>query len=304
MIQSSINLRGLYMQSAQKATLIGLVAVVLWSALVGLIRSVSEIFGATGGAALIYSFASVLLLLTVGWIKLKEFPKQYLYWGSFLFVAYEICLSLSIGYAKSPEQAIEVGMVNYLWPALTMMFAIFFNQQKSSWLIMPGFILAMLGVCWVIGGEQGLDISSILKNMQDNPLSYVLALIGAILWSIYCTITPRFAKGQNAVTLFFILTAMTLWLKYILGAHATLHVDIEGLIYVGLAGAAMAFGYAAWNIGILKGHVTILAGASYFIPIFSAGLAAFMLNTTLSIQFWQGAVMVCVGSILCWRATR
>ena len=36
---------------SRNATLVGLVAVLLWSAIVGLIRSVSESFGATGGAA-------------------------------------------------------------------------------------------------------------------------------------------------------------------------------------------------------------------------------------------------------------
>lgn len=60
----------------------------------------------------------------------------------------------------------------------------------------------------------------------------------------------------------------------------------------------------AWNIGILHGHLTILAGASCFIPVLSAALAALLLSTPLSAQFWQGAAMVCLGSILCWLATR
>ncbi|MOA49439.1 Aromatic amino acid exporter YddG [compost metagenome] len=66
----------------------------------------------------------------------------------------------------------------------------------------------------------------------------------------------------------------------------------------------MGFGYAAWNVGILHGNVTILAGASYFIPVSSAALAAMLLHTPLSLSFWQGAAMVCAGSILCWLATR
>ncbi|MDN8177962.1 drug/metabolite DMT transporter permease, partial [Acinetobacter baumannii] len=39
------------------STLIGLTAVIFWSTNVGLIRSVSESFGAVAGAALIYSVA-------------------------------------------------------------------------------------------------------------------------------------------------------------------------------------------------------------------------------------------------------
>jgi drug/metabolite transporter (DMT)-like permease len=71
------------MISKRNATLIGLIAVFLWSSIVGLIRSVSDSLGATGGAAMIYSVASVFLLLSVGFPKILEFPKHYLIWGVF-----------------------------------------------------------------------------------------------------------------------------------------------------------------------------------------------------------------------------
>ena len=290
--------------SSRNATLIGLIAVLLWSSIVGLIRSVSESLGATGGAAMMYSVASVFLLMSVGFPKIQKFPRKYLIWGSILFVSYELCLSLSIGYANTNRQAIEVGMVNYLWPALTMVAAIIFNQQKSNLLVIPGFLIAILGICWVLGGEQGLDLPSMLANIQDNPLSYGLAFTGALIWAAYCTVTARIANGNNGVTLFFILTACALWMKYLFIGGQPMTFDFHAIVYLALAAGAMGFGYAAWNVGILHGNVTVLAGASYFIPVFSAALAALVLKTPLSISFWQGSAMVCLGSILCWLATR
>ena len=71
------------MITKRNATLVGLIAVLLWSSIVGLIRSVSENLGATGGAAMIYSVASLFLLMSIGFPKLSEFPRQYLIWGSF-----------------------------------------------------------------------------------------------------------------------------------------------------------------------------------------------------------------------------
>ncbi|RSQ41643.1 drug/metabolite DMT transporter permease [Acinetobacter baumannii] len=292
------------MISKRNATLIGLIAVLLWSSIVGLIRSVSESLGATGGAAMMYSVASVFLLISIGFPKISEFPKRYLIWGSLLFVSYELCLALSIGYSNTNRQAIEVGMVNYLWPALTMVAAILFNNQKSNWLVIPGFVIAILGICWVLGGEQGLDLASMLENIKDNPLSYGLAFVGALIWATYCTVTARIANGKNGVTLFFMLTALVLWVKYLVIGGAPMVFNFHAIIYLVLAAAAMGFGYAAWNVGILHGNVTILAGASYFIPVFSAALAAIVLHTPLSMSFWQGAAMVCIGSVLCWLATR
>ncbi|MCA3834092.1 MAG: aromatic amino acid DMT transporter YddG, partial [Burkholderia sp.] len=144
------------MKRKNKATLAGLGAVLLWASVVALVRGVSESLGATGGAAMIYTVASVLLLFTVGFPDLSKFPKSYLLWGGLLFVSYELCLALSIGYASNGQQAIEVAMVNYLWPSLTLVAAIVFNKQRSNLLVVPGVLLSMLGICWVLGGDQGL----------------------------------------------------------------------------------------------------------------------------------------------------
>ncbi len=288
------------MKTRTQSTLIGLLAIVLWSAIVGLIRGVAEHFGATGGAALIYTLASILLWLSVGLGNLRTFPRPYLLWGSVLFVCYELCLALSIGWAHSHQQAIEVGMVNYLWPAFTMLCAIVFNGQRANWLIVPGLMVSLTGIGYVLAGDAGLQLAGMVENIADNPYSYGLALLGAVLWAAYCTLTARIAKGSNGITLFFMLSAAVFWLQYFAWGASPLVFDAPALLKLGLAAAAMGLGYAAWNVGILHGNMTILAGASYFTPVLSAALAAWMLHTSLTLTFWQGVAMVSTGSILCW----
>jgi len=288
----------------KKATLIGLLAILLWSAIVGLIKNVSEGFGPVGGAALIYSASAILLIFTVGLPKLRAFPRSYLIIGSVLFVCYELCLSLSLGFTHSGRQAIEVGMVNYLWPSLTIVFAVIVNRQKTHPLIIPGLLLAVAGICRVLGGDQGFSFSEITHNVMANPLSYGLALSGAIIWAVYCVVTKKIANGNNGITLFFILTALTLWLKFLLSPQPPFMLSAVVCISLALAAMAMGFGYAAWNVGILHGNVTLLAAASYFIPIISSILAAFILRSHLTVAFWQGTAMVSLGSLMCWWSTR
>lgn len=291
-------------RSARNATLVGLSAVLLWSLVVGLIRTVSVQFGATGGAALIYSLACLLLVSTVGWPDIRRFPRPYLIVGSLLFVSYELCLSLSIGYAGNSQQAIEVGMVNYLWPTFTLVAAILFNGQRANGWIIPGIALSMIGICWVLAGDRGIDPAAIMANIRQNPLSYGLAFVGALIWAAYSVVTARHAQGRNGITLFFALTAGALWIKFLAGGEPALVFTLPSLLPLALASAAMAFGYAAWNFGVLHGNMTVLAGASYFVPVLSAAFAAMVLVTPLSLPFWQGTVMVCAGSIVCWLATR
>lgn len=288
----------------KKATLIGLIAILLWSAIVGLIKSVSEGFGPVAGAALIYSGSALLLLFTVGLPNLRNFPRSYLIIGSVLFVCYELCLSLSLGYTHNGRQAIEVGMVNYLWPSMTIVLAVIVNRQKVSPLIILGVILAVAGICRVLGGDQGFSLSEMTNNVMDNPLSYGLAFSGAIIWSVYCVVTKKIANGNNGITLFFILTALTLWVKFLLSSQPAFVLSFQVWMSLALASMAMGLGYAAWNVGILHGNVTVLAAASYFIPIISSILAAFILSSHLTMSFWQGTAMVSFGSLVCWWSTR
>ncbi|MFT4174246.1 MAG: aromatic amino acid DMT transporter YddG [Rhodocyclaceae bacterium] len=290
--------------ASKKATLIGVVAILLWSSMIGLIRSVSEILGPLGGAAVTYTIAAILLFITVGLPDLRRIPRLYLVIGGALFVACETCLSLSIGKAQNGRQVIEVGMVNYLWPSLTMTFAILFNGRKSSFLIAPGLALAVLGTFWILGGDQGFALDEMLDNIRTNPVSYGLALGAALNWAAYCSVTSGIAKGANGITLFMILTALTLWTIYLVGDGPAMRFNYHVIAYVLMAATAMGFGYVAWNIGILHGNVTVLAGASYFTPVLSSTFSAVLLRAPLSLAFWQGAFMVSAGSTLCWWATR
>lgn len=287
-----------------KATLLGLLAILLWSSVVGLIRSVSEGLGPIGGAAMIYSVSAVFLLLALRMPNLRLFPRPYLLLGSLLFVSYEICLSLSLGYANTRLQAIEVGMINYLWPCFTVLMALVFNGQKAKWWLLPGLLLSLFGIGWIMSGEGDWSPAQMLENVRSNPLSYSLAFGGAVIWALYCNLTKKIAQGHNGVVLFITLTAVALWLKYAFSSESGMQFTLPVTLTLMCAGMAMGAGYAAWNVGILRGNMTLLATASYFTPVLSAVFAALVLNTALTANFWQGVVMVTAGSLICWRATR
>lgn len=290
-------------RSERAATACGLVAILLWSTAAGLIRSVSELFGPLAGAALIYSLGAVMLVAMLGRPRLRSTSWMYLILGTGLFVAYEVCLSLALGFASNRNQAIELGVVNYLWPCLTVLLAIVMNGQKAHWIIVPGTALALFGIVWVVSGN-GLSVASIVANIQSNPLSYSLALACAITFALYCNITRRYAGGQNLVVLFFVLTALVLWGKYAFSAEVIPPFTLRGSLELIAVSTAMAVGYALWNIGILRGNLTLLATASYSAPVLSSAFAAIWLGATLDVQIWQGAVLVTVGSLICWLATR
>lgn len=288
----------------QRATLTGLLAIVLWSTSVGLIRSLTEALGPIGGAAMIYSTSTLCLLAFYGLPRIKTLPRIYLFAGGAMFVCYEIFLSLSIGLADSRMQAIEIGMINYLWPSLTILFSLFINQQKSRFLLWPGLALALGGIVWIMKGESDWTPELLWNNVLANPLAYSLAFSAALTWALYCNLTKRYGQGKSGVSLFFLITALILWTQYSFSAESAISLTLPSSLQLLFMGASTALAYSAWNAGIQHGNLTLLATASYFTPVLSTLLAALWLNITPAISFWQGVAMVTAGSLLCWYATR
>lgn len=291
-------------QQSSQATGVGILAILLWSTTVALIRSVTEQMGLIGGAAILYTISTITLLLVVGTQSWKSMPKFYMLVGCILFVVYELCLSLSIGMATSRSQVIEVGMLNYLWPSLTTLLALLMNKERAKWWIVIGVVVALLGVLVVLSGDQGISLVQIKNNVIANPWSYALALAGALIWAFYCNVTKRYAKGHNGVVLFTLMTAVALWVMYWVGDTPPIHVNMHTAIEVIISGIAMGAAYGCWNVGILKGNLVLLATASYFTPVLSTLFAAFFLNINLTLTFMQGVLLVTLGSLICWYATR
>lgn len=292
------------MLAAHRYTFLGIVAILLWSSLVALTRGVAENFGAVGGAALIYTVSSVMLFFTIGIPKLKLLSWRYLAIAGGLFAAYEVCFSLALGFANDRLQTIEMAVINYLWPSLTVLMAVVASKRKVSWLIYPSALIAFFGVTWCLMGDKGLSLEVFLSNVATNPVAYSLAFFGAILWAIYCNITKRLSNGQNGITLFFIFTAMALWIHYFKVDEPAFEFTISSTLHLLLTALVIGSGYALWNIAIIGGNMLFLATLSYFTPILSTLLSAVILGVAITATFWQGVALVTIGSLVCWWVTR
>lgn len=289
--------------SKRGATVCGLVAIAMWSMSIALIRSITSTFGPAGGAALIYTLGTLLLVILLGKPRLRTASWFYLLTGGLLFVSYDVSMSLALGYAHSDTQAIEVSVVNYLWPCLTVLLSIWMNGQRARWMVVPGSMLAIFGILWVVAGD-GLSFGSLVDSVSSNPVAFGLALVCALSFSLYCNVTRRYAGAGNQVVFFFMLSTCALWGKYIISDEQLPGFTVVSSLELLVAALAVAGGYALWNIGLMRGHLTLLATASYFAPVLSSAFATVWLGAMLSAQFWQGAILVTVGSLLCWHATR
>ncbi|MBF6631511.1 MAG: aromatic amino acid DMT transporter YddG [Comamonas sp.] len=295
----------------RRATLIGLVAVLCWSCTVGLMRSVAEALGALGGAAVLYSVSAALVLLVKGMpsrAQLSQVSRVYLMGCGLLFALYEICLSVAIGLAHDRPQSLELGMINYLWPCLTIVLAVVCRQQRARWWLWPGVALCLWGLILVMGeGDQASAAPwwhNLGAHMAANPLAYALAFGAAMMWPAYSVLARMFGGGFNGVGLFLLLTSALLWLQWLALEVPPMQWSWSVALQVLTVGAATALGYSCWEYGIQRGNLAVMAAGSYFTPVLSALLASVWLSVQPGWPFWQGVVLITGGSLVCWWATR
>ncbi|EEY88168.1 MULTISPECIES: aromatic amino acid DMT transporter YddG [Acinetobacter] len=293
--------------SKNLATLIGFSAILQWSSIVGLLKKVSANIGADLAVLFMYSLSAVLLFALFRIPNLKIIPRKYLFGATALFVVYEICFSYAIALAQNAQQAIEISLVNYLWPSMTILMLILFKELNFNKWVILGLGISLAGVFYIQTGNGAIDLAAVISHMQSNPLSYGLAFVGASLWSLYCVMTKKYSQGHNPISLFFIATSLVLWLKMlVLHPEQLTHIvqiDATTLMYMLMVSTVTGLGYAAWNIGINRGNITMLVTLSYFSPIFSSIMSMWILQTPLSKTFWLGAIMVTLGSFVCWIST-
>ncbi len=289
-------------------TLSGLGAILLWSATIALARSLAEQVGllAAGAAAQLVAGA-----LALAWLALsprargeiRRLPQPYLVACGALFVLYLLALYLALGLAEDRRQALEVALINYLWCPLTILFSLVLLRTRARFLILPGTLLALLGVALGMRHGETLSWSSFATNAANNPAAYSLALVAAVSWALYSNLTRRLAGGDKPGGVLLFLPASGI----VLVALALLHPE-EGAFgaracaEAGALGFFTAAGYVLWDHAMRKGDVVLVAACSYATPLLSTLLACAYLRVAPGASFWAGCLLVVAGSFLTWSA--
>ena len=287
-----------------RGNLCGIAALVMWSAAIALMRSVTEAFGVDAGTALMYTIAAAALCLREGPPKLRAMPPVYVWGGGFFFVLYGVAFSQAVGLAANHRQTLEVGMLNYLWPCLIIILSIWINKKKLSWLVWPGAVLSSAGIFWCLAAGTEVTPAGFWSNILAAPMPYALGLTAAFSWGLYCNLSARYAQGHNAVSLFFMAVAAALWINFLAGSESLHFPGVWPLCELALMGVIHGVSYSLWETGLHKGNMVLLAVLSYFTPAASMLFICLWLKTLPPTDFWLGVGLVIAGSLLCWLATR
>ncbi len=296
--------------SSDKNTLLGFAAILLWSSTVALARSTSEALGPLTAGSAVYLTAGIFLAGFSFWKErsfkvLRTLPRKYAFGCGALFLIYTTALFLALGLAANRSQTLEVGLLNYLWPALTILFSLPILGNKATLGLIPATFLALGGVFLVLTHETAVSWISLTANLASNPIAYGLGLVAAVSWGLYSNLARRWGgtHSSGAVQFFTLGTGIAFVLIGIVWPETGVW-TLKTAAEVAFLGIATALAYVFWDVSMRKGNMVLVAAGSYLTPLFSTIVSCLYLGVRPGPGLWLGCAIIIIGSFLSWLSVR
>lgn len=292
----------------KKYTLAGFAAILLWSTAVAFARRVSEALGPLTAVAAIYLTGGVFGLLVQSRQPdfrqtLRNLNWRYLLGCGSLFVIYMASFYLALGRAQTRQQVLEVGLLNYLWPMLTLLLAVPLLHLRARIWLLPGALLATAGAFLALIPATSFNGISLQHNFQGNFLPYGFGLIAAISWALYSVLSRKWGRQiqSGGVFLFMFLTGLLLGIARLFFPEVStlnFRVGLE-LVYL-IVGTNLA--YYFWEISMRKGDWALVVSVSWFTPLLSTLVSVLYLGVSAGWKLWIAAGLIVAGAIICKKS--
>lgn len=293
----------------RRGTALGLLAIIFWSTAFAFARSLTEQIGTVTAGAVLYLSAGAMGLAYAALVERRlagmlGLPRVYLIGCGLMFTSYIVCIYLAVGLAATRQQAVEVAVINYLWPGLTLAFAIPVLGLRVRRTFAAGVLMAMAGAVLAllpVGEYSGLALAA---NLRDRPGPYILAFAAAVLWAAYSTLSRRWCgeSGGGAVPLFLLTTGLVF-----LGMRPLMQEDTRWTARAVAEAAYMAalptlLAYAFWDVAIRRGNVTLVAAMSNFTPLLATLVGVAYLGVPATWTLWLACGLVVGGAWVCQKS--
>lgn len=280
--------------NSSRATLVGSIAILLWSAL-ALLTTLTE--GLPPFQVMAVTFAIGGGLGLVRWLMLADRPslrQPALAWAITLggLFGFHVCYFTSL--KTSP--AVAANLINYLWPLLIVLFSAL-GQGSLRWNHLVGGLAGFLGCALLLGGDQFPWDPSYL-------VGYGLALAAALIWSGYSVLARRFcaAVPVDFIAVACLGTALGALLCHLAVEHWAAPTPTGWLALVLMGFGPVGLAFFVWDHGVKHGNIRLLGAASYATPLLGTLLLILAGRAEPSLALALSAALIVGGAALAGRA--
>ncbi|WNR42633.1 DMT family transporter [Paenibacillus roseipurpureus] len=250
-------------------------------------------------AACRWSIAFLCLLPFFGKTAWRLRQDYLLHWKMVLFLSitgvagFNTFTYVAVQYTGS----INASLMNSATPIFVVLITWIVMREGLAWRALPGILVSMIGVGWIISGG---DMAALLRLSVNKGDLYML--IAILCWALYSVGMKRVAGRFPASPFLLVQVAVALLLLLPISAieWAMKSPDVRwspslmsGLLYVGIFASIVAF--LSWNKAIELAGPQRCAGFLNFIPLFSAIFATAFTGESLRLYHLLGAFGIVLG---------
>lgn len=283
--------------NSRSANIFGLAAMALWagtSALLTYTESVPAIL--TAALSCLFGFAGFI----VYWIATSRDLQQRLRVplpGLLLAVigigGYRLLYFSAFEYSP----AVEVSLINYLWPILIVLFAALLPNEPRRWRHVAGAFLGFAGVGVLLLGD-----GATFKSLS---VGHELAFAAAIVWAAFSILRRRIKSHAGDVPVSLLAIGFGLLTIYYLEEPPTVAISLQAWLAIGALGISSSLGYFLWDVAVKHGDIQMLSVVSYATPLASTGLLIALGKADASPSVLLAAGLVGLGGIVgAWGQAR
>lgn len=275
-----------------RATLVGSVAILMWSLLALFTVATGTIppfqlnamaFAVGGCAGLIWAAARGRLAAVIQ-------PWPAMLFGTVGLFGYHALYFTALRNAPPAE----AGLIAYLWPLLIVLFSALLPGERLKPHHLGGAVLGLLGTGMILA-DRGGTLSG-----AGSVLGYAAAAGCAITWSAYSVLSRRLKAIPTEGVVGFCLLTAALSLPAHLATETTVWPD-NGLAWLAVGALGLfpvGLAFYAWDHGVKHGDIQVLGAASYAAPLISTGILLAAGYAAPSVTLAVAALAITGGAVI------
>jgi len=249
---------------------------------------------------LFFRFLFGLLVLIIVYpkrLKLKDRKQELTFAAAGLcgICLYYLLENIALTYTMASNVGVIISIAPFFTAVLSYIFMKTEEKLKAQFFV--GFFVAMVGICLISFNSRELEL---------NPIGDILAVVAALVWSVYSLLTRKISSyGYNTVqTTRRIFTYGIVFMLPFLFVF-DFNLDIQkvvkpeyalNLIYLGIGASALCFvtwNYAVKMLGAVKTSVYI-----YMVPVITVATSVVVLKEEITLVSAIGTVLTLIGLFL------
>ncbi len=229
------------------------------------------------------TMASYMIITKKHYIMKQYVAKDYMYLFFLGFLGtfvYYVFLYGAFSFAKAQE----VFIINYLWPILVILFAIFIFKESVTFIKLVSIAISFVGVAVIVSKGNLLSVN--FESIKGDSL----ALLGAISFALF-SVLGKNSKYDETVSVFvYFLSSFFLSLLFIpfmkinfIDSSVIFWLFVNGIFVNGIS-------YVFWFSALRSGNIYVVSNAVYLTPF----IALIFINIFLGEKIYSYSIVALV----------